>query len=106
MWKPNERRPAAESSNRAIDHSAARTEPAPLPQRLDGAASPLTAKELRAWYISRVHDSPEDKKPPSESEDWAAARLVFPKITRDRIRSLRADHAKPLWKRKGRPRST
>jgi hypothetical protein len=60
-----------------------------------------TDTELEEWYIRRVNEWPPGKPPPDRVEDVYAAQGAFSCVgLRNRVRALRAKHAKH-WTRSG-----
>jgi hypothetical protein len=68
-----------------------------------GLKVPLSV--LEPWYEERVRNWPPGQNPPSEDDDWEAARAQFSefRVTRDQIRKeVRPKRAPLAWKAKGR----
>ena len=77
----------------------------PAPSPSTRAAVLPSRDKMDSWYKARVTGWPTDRQPPSEKDDWEAAKLFLaPTITRRRVRDLRRVHAPDHWKARGRRR--
>lgn len=86
----------------APDAQYGRRGPRP-PQATKATVLPVSEKDLRDWYVSRVEDPALVAERPSVEADWLAAKVAFPdRVTRARVRALREELAPVAWARRGR----
>ncbi len=72
----------------------------------DHVASVFSQPKLENWYRMRVKTWPLDKRPPSRSEDWAAAKeALSSKIPREAVWNARGKFAPDSWRARGRPKN-
>lgn len=95
----------------AWNAEAAMPEAAPLHAPVK-AATPTppcdyTETGLAAWFILRVRTRRAGAAPPTEAEDFEAARAQFGDMPRDRFRYIRREKTPPEWRKPGprRPRN-
>jgi hypothetical protein len=88
---------------------ASRSEFSSAPRKRDvGVGStkrpaPVSDRGLRSWYEERVAELTAGGGARSGQADWEAAKRQFPgRITRDRVRELRAQLAPSEWQKQGR----
>lgn len=63
-----------------------------------------TTDEIEQAYKDRLKNWPADERPPTEADDWAFLKTLWPAITRERTREIRSALAPDEWKKSGRPR--
>jgi hypothetical protein len=65
--------------------------------------TPLSDRDLRAWYQQRIRELTEWGRTASGEADWEAVRRRHPgRVTRARLRGLRKELAPADWKKQGR----
>ena len=64
----------------------------------------VATDKLETWYKGRVKIWPRGTNPPSQDDDWNAAKAQFPefRVARDQIRGVRSKLAPPDWTKRGR----
>jgi hypothetical protein len=89
----------------AVEQDAVKPEPLPgLSGRIaGGTVAPLPDRELRSWYEKRISESTARGETASGETDWEAVKRQFPgRVTRARLRAVRAQFAPAHWKQQGR----
>lgn len=65
--------------------------------------APVSDRELRSWYQSRVSELTACGVTSSGEQDWEAAKREFSgRVTRDRLRAVRKEMTPEHWKKQGR----